>query len=346
MRTGRTRLLTAIDSHTAGHPTRVVTGGLPVLRGDSVAAKRDHFAQHHDRLRTFLLHEPRGHAAMVGVVPCESRRADFGAFFLASFTYLDMCGHATIGLAVTLDAMGLIAPDSDGHTRFTLEVPAGVVTVHVRYRHDRIVAVGFDNLPARLAVRDVPLRGPGGQPEIGVDGGPLLADIAYGGNWYGLVHAGSAGLRLAPDGTAAALPLGARLKQGLNRRIAAGEFPGLSEPLDSILFWEADSDPDGTPVSRHLVVIGPIKFDRSPCGTGTSARLAQMLSRGWLAAGATVRARNVLGVDFTASAQPLGVEPSGVFSVQPQVWGTAHLTGHHTFVCTPDDPLPDGFLCT
>lgn len=330
--------LTTIDSHTAGHPTRVVIDGLPALHGSSVAELRDDFARRHDRLRSFLLHEPRGHAAMVGAVLCDSTRADFGAFFLASFTYLDMCGHATIGLAVTLDAMGLVGPDPQGRARFTLEVPAGVVTVHMRYSGQRIVAVGFDNLPARLLARDITVAGS--------DGRPLRADIADGGNRYGLVEAGAAGLRLAPDGTGAALSLGARIKQDLNRRIAAGLIPGVDAPLDSILFWQAEADPDGVAVSRHLVVIGPIKFDRSPCGTGTSARLAQMLARGWLQPGQTIRARNILDVDFTASAVPLPGSDDGGFAVQPQVWGTAHVTGQHVFVHAPDDPLPDGFLCS
>lgn len=326
------RWIATIDSHTAGHPTRVVAGGLPVLSGDTVAARRDDFRARFDRLRTFLLHEPRGHAAMVGVVLTESRVADFGAFFLGSYTYLEMCGHATIGLAVTLDHMGLIGSPGQAESHFTLEVPAGIITVHVARRDGAVSAVTFENVPARVAALDVP-----------VSAGDLAvtADVVWGGNWYGLVPAREAGVVLAPSGVSHAMATGAALKAALNALIAAGAVAGADEPIDSILFHDTQQEAGGL-VSRQLVVLEANKFDRSPCGTGSSARLAQLVARGRLQPGQTIRTRNILDVDFTAT--PMAIE-GDAGAVRPHISGLAHITGEHRFVLAAGDPLPDGFLC-
>ena len=326
------RWISTIDSHTAGHPTRVVTGGVPTLVGDTVAARRDDFKARFDPLRTFLLHEPRGHAAMVGVILTESRVADFGAFFLGSYKYLEMCGHATIGLAVTLDHMGLIGPSEAAETSFTLEVPAGVVTVHVTRANGAVTAVTFENVPARVAATDVPLA---------AAGRPVKADVVWGGNWYGIVEAAAAGVELAPSGVSHAMAVGAALKAELNAAIAAGRVTGAAEPIDSILFYETGRGADGV-VSRQLVVLESNKFDRSPCGTGSSARLAQLVARGEIALDQTIRTRNILDVDFTAVARPIAGRTD---AIEPHIVGLAHITGEHRFGLAEGDPLPDGFLC-
>lgn len=326
------RWISTIDSHTAGHPTRVVTGGVPPLCGATVAARAEDFRVRFDALRTFLLHEPRGHAAMVGVVMTESQLADFGAFFLGSYKYLEMCGHATIGLAVTLDHMGLIGASEDPTSSFTLEVPAGVITVHVRRRNGAVAAVTFENVPALVACRDV---------TIAAGGASVLADVVWGGNWYGLVEARSAGVELAPAGVSHAMATGAALKAELNVMIAAGAVAGVVRPIDSILFYEAQTDDHG-PVSRQLVVLESNKFDRSPCGTGSSARLAQMVARGEIGLDQPLRTRNILDVDFTATARAIEGRTD---AIEPHIVGLAHITGEHRFVLAQGDPLPDGFLC-
>ncbi len=326
------RWISTIDSHTAGHPTRVVTGGVPPLHGDTVAARCEDFRARFDALRTFLLHEPRGHAAMVGVVLTESRLADFGAFFLGSYKYLEMCGHATIGLAVTLDHMGLIGPSEAPTSSFTLEVPAGVITVHVHRQNGAVAAVTFENVPAHVAASGV---------RLAAGGSSVLADVVWGGNWYGLIEARSAGVELAPAGVSHAMAIGAALKAELNAMIAAGAVAGVTRPIDSILFYDAQTDEHG-PVSRQLVVLESNKFDRSPCGTGSSARLAQMVARGELGLDQPIRTRNILGVDFTATARAIAGRTD---AIEPHIVGLAHITGEHRFVLTAGDPLPDGFLC-
>lgn len=326
------RWISTIDSHTAGHPTRVVTGGVPPLHGDTVAARCDDFRVRFDALRTFLLHEPRGHAAMVGVVMTESRLADFGAFFLGSYKYLEMCGHATIGLAVTLDHMGLIGASDEPMSSFTLEVPAGVITVHVRRQNGAVAAVTFENVPAYVACRGV---------TVAAGGASVSADVVWGGNWYGLVQARAAGVELAPAGVSHAMATGAALKAELNAMIAAGAVAGVGRPIDSILFYETQTDDQG-PISRQLVVLESNKFDRSPCGTGSSARLAQMVARGEIGLDQPIRTRNILDVDFTATARAI---EGRVDAIEPHIVGLAHITGEHRFVLSDGDPLPDGFLC-
>lgn len=330
------RLVNTVDSHTAGHPTRVVTGGLPPLRGRTVAERADDFRDRFDAIRTFLLHEPRGHAAMVGVVLTESATADFGAFFLGSYKYLEMCGHATIGLAVTLDHLGLIAPGPDGRdARFSLEVPAGIIEVRLAYEGGRIESVDFDNVPAFVAASGV---------EISYEGRSLAVDIAYGGNWYALVAAREAGIDLTPSGVSRAMTVGAALKAQVNVGIAASEIAGQSVPVDSVLFYETTREETGT-VSQQLVVLESNKFDRSPCGTGTSARLAQLFAQGRISAGETIRSRNILGIEFQGSATPLSLGPEGQARIVPSVRGLAHITGIHAFVLTEGDPIAAGFLC-
>lgn len=327
------RFIATVDSHTAGHPTRVVTGGLAPLIGESVAARRDDFRARFDDLRTFLLHEPRGHAAMVGVVLTESRIADFGAIFLGSYGYLDMCGHATIGLARTLDFLGLLKR-TEGLASFTLEVPAGVVTVRLNYEAGDVAAIGFDNVPARVAAVD---------GRIAAAGLLVPVDIAYGGNWYGLVAAEDAGIDLSPAGVGRAMQVGSALKTALNADIEAGLYGTDIEPVDSILFHDTRREDDAL-VSRHLVVLASNKFDRSPCGTGTSARLAQLVHRGTIASGERIVSESVLGTRFAAKAERLP-DAGPLAAIQPTVTGLAHITGQHGFLLEAGDPLPHGFLC-
>lgn len=329
-----TRMIMTVDSHTAGHPTRVITGGLPPLKGETVAEKYAWFAQTLDDLRPFLLHEPRGHAGMVGAVLTESEGADYGAFFLGSYNYLPMCGHATIGLAATLDYLGLITPDGAGRAAVSLEVPAGRVDLALTYEGRRLTAVRFANVPAFVAARDVALS---------ALGAPIACDIAYGGNWYALVEAEAAGVSLEPSGVTAAMATGGRLKREINEMIDRGQIPGAEERVHSVLFYRTSREAGGL-VSRQLVVLAPNKFDRSPCGTGTSARLAQLIGRGEVACGERIRARNILNIDFTAFAEPHD-GPGARPMYRPHIEGMAHITGQHSFIRTEHDPLPRGFLC-
>jgi proline racemase len=322
-----------VDSHTAGHPTRVVLSGIPPLPGDSVRARRDHFRRHFDDLRPLLLHEPRGHAAMVGLVPVPSAVADYGCFFISSYVYLDMCGHGTIGYARTLAATGALSRET-APERFTLETPAGIVDVGLNWSADgALEGVRLRNVPSYVAAEDVSVTL--------ADIGEVHADLAYGGMWYLLVDARPLGLALDTDHVAAALSLGSRLKAAFNDVL---HERGLIDHADkaSVLFYE---DAAGEAASaRHLLVLEANKFDRSPCGTGTAARTAQLVLRGRLAAGGHYRAENLLGVAFEATVvgeTRVGVRPAVIVEIA----GNAHITAFSTIVRERGDPLPTGFLC-
>jgi proline racemase len=317
------RTVQVVDSHTAGHPTRVFLGGLPVLEGTTVRERRDDFRTRFDHLRPQLLHEPRGHAAMVGAVLTESRAADFGAFFISSYAYLDMCGHATIGLAKTLGATGQIDLACRSPA-FTLETPAGIVTVEVAIEAGEIGDIAFRNVPAHVEEAALAVEVPGV--------GEVAAAIAWGGCRYALVDAGAYGWPLTPDLTGQMCRRGAAIKAALNA--------GRAAPVDSVLLFEKL----GPACGRHLVVLESHKFDRSPCGTGTSARIAQLVAAGGLELGSEYEALSVLGTRFGCRVEEIA-ERDGRMTVVTRITGRGWLTAFSTLVVEVGDPLAAGFLC-
>ncbi|CAN7552617.1 proline racemase family protein [Mesorhizobium sp. LjNodule214] len=319
-----------IDSHTAGHPTRVILSGVPKLSGSSVREKRDHFRQHLDHLRSALLHEPRGHAAMVGLVPVASEVADYGAFFISSYVYLDMCGHGTIGFARTLAFTGQISFETGDS--FTLETPAGIVTVHLNWNEDgSLDRVRIANVPSYVGLE---------QLSVAVEGvGKVDAAIVYAGMWYALVDAASLGLKLVPDSASALMQLGARIKGAIKAATQGMPlFAGATAP--SVLFYDADSENSAT----HFLVLESNKFDRSPCGTGTSARLTYLLQKGLIGPDQTYHARNILGIPFEARLQGRA-QVEGRDAMIVEIEGAAFITSTQTIYFEKSDPLSQGFLC-
>lgn len=288
-----------------------------------VAGGQHDFRARFDHLRPQLLHEPRGHAAMVGAFLTESRTADFGAFFISSYAYLDMCGHATIGLARTLAATGQI--ELAGSTvEFTLETPAGIVTVEVQSDVGEIGEIAFRNVPAYVEEPSVATLVP--------DLGRVEAAIAWGGCRYALVDAGARDWPLAPDRTGLMCRHGAAIKAALNK--------GRAVPVESVLFFEEQGPARG----RHLVVLESNKFDRSPCGTGTSARVAELVARGRLGLGGEYEAESVVGTRFRCRIEEIA-EREGRTTIVPRITGRAWLTAFATLVVEAGDPLAAGFLC-
>lgn len=318
-----------IDSHTAGHPTRVILSGIPKLAGKSVLERRDDFRARFDHLRPALLHEPRGHAAMVGLVPVHSDVADYGAFFISSYVYLDMCGHGTIGFAKTLAFTGQISPRTGDS--FTLETPAGVVTVGLVWDgNGALSAVRIQNVPSYVGLEGL---------VVDVDGvGRVTTDIVYGGMWYALVDATSLGLALEPERTSSLMLKGAAIKQAIKDAIAGMPlFEG--SPAPSVLFYVADS-PDS---AVHFLVLESNKFDRSPCGTGTSARMTHLLHKGELTPGEAYHARNIFGIPFEARLAGT-TDVAGRAAAIVEIEGNAFVTSTQTIFFEADDPLSKGFL--
>lgn len=313
-----------VDTHTAGHPTRVILSGVPKLEGRSVLEKREDFRARFDTLRALLLHEPRGHAAMVGLVPVHSEVADYGAFFVSSYVYLDMCGHGTIGFAKTLAATGQISPATGDS--FTLETPAGTVEV-------RLTWSGAGELAA-VRLRNVACRFGPAALQVDVEGlGHVTAEIVYGGMWYALVDAAPLGLDLCADNASTLMRVGSSIKTAIAKEVAnLPEMAGAVAP--SVLFFRETGPAEAT----HFLVLDINKFDRSPCGTGTSARLAALARQGRLNPDGRYVARNVLGHTFVA--ELVDETSEGLVA---DVSGNAFLTAFSTIVVERDDRL-GGFL--
>jgi 4-hydroxyproline epimerase len=302
-----------IDSHTEGEPTRLVVAGGPDLGSGLLVERRRIFAESYDRFRTFALNEPRGFEAVVGALLCEpaARDCDAGLIFFNNAGYLGMCGHATIGAAVTLAHMGRLAP---GKRRF--ETPVGIVTVELHDRNTATVA----NVPSFVHRQAV---------KVAVDRlGAVTGDIAWGGNWFFLTEADcpiEAGA--IPALTEAAL----RIKQALVREGVTGSGGAEIDHIE--LFGPSSTGAN----SRNFVLCPGGAYDRSPCGTGTSAKLACLAARGALAPGALWVQESVIGTRFIAR-YDLGENGA----IQPRITGRAWVTAEATLVRDPSDPFPNG----
>jgi len=323
----------AVDSHTEGMPTRVITGGVGVLPGATMAERRTILMKERDDLRTFFVHEPRGHSAMSGAIlqPPTRPDADVGVLFIEVSGWLPMCGHGTIGVATVLVETGMVAV-TEPVTTIRLDAPAGLVTAKVAVRDGRAESVTLENVPSFAADLDATVEVPGH--------GTLAYDLAFGGNFYAFVRAQDLGVtfdRAHKDDI---------MRAGLAVMDAINEHAGPRHPADPAiggLKHVAVLAPDSTPAhTRHAMVIHPGWFDRSPCGTGTSARLAQLHARGELALGEDMTNESFIGTRFTGRAVA-ATEVAGLPAVVPSITGRAWITGTAQYLLDPDDPFPHGF---
>ena len=312
------RVFHAVDSHTEGMPTRVVTGGVGVLPGDTMLERKLRFEREQDHVRTLLMHAPRGHGAMSGAIlqPPTRPDADWGVVFIEVSGCLPMCGHGTIGVATVLVETGMVAV-TEPETIVRLDVPAGLVEARVAVRDGRARGVTIRNVPAFLHARD--------QEALGIP-----YDLAFGGNFYAIAPAAAAGLTVAPEHAGALIARGLELMAAVGEPVHPRE-PGIRGCRHVI--WTSD-EPDG----RSAVAIHPGWVDRSPCGTGTSARMAMLHARGELALGEPFVHRSIIGTAFQGR---LVEEVDG--GVVPEITGRAWITGMGQYLLDPEDPFPHGF---
>jgi proline racemase len=327
------RMIQTVDSHTEGNSTRVITGGYPVPPGRTLLERRAWLWRHDDGLRRMLNFEPRGHGMMCSVLlmPPVDERADFSVIIMEQDEYVPMCGHCMIGTAMTVVATGMVAA-SEPLTTVAIETPAGLVRCEVEVRGGRIGGVSFTNVESFLLHRDA---------EVEVEGlGEVRLDIAYGGDFYAIVDADPLGLRLSPDNDAALIAAAQRIIPAVSRQldIRHPERPDINRCYQT-LFTSAAT---GTGDLKQTIVCPPGSLDRSPCGTGTSARVAALYTRGDLRLHQPMRFAGVLGTCFVGEAVA-EQERAGVLYVSPKVTGRAWITGFHQFVLDPEDPLPGGF---
>ncbi|HET6288398.1 MAG TPA: proline racemase family protein [Amycolatopsis sp.] len=328
------RSITAVDSHTEGMPTRVVTGGIGVIPGDTMAERRRYFMAHLDHLRRFLMNEPRGHSAMSGAIlqPPTRPDADWGVVYIEVSGCLPMCGHGTIGVATVLVETGMVEV-TEPKTVVRLDTPAGLVHAEVEVRDGRAERVKLRNVASFLAERDAVVEVPGL--------GEVRYDLAYGGNFYAILELSQVDIpfdRVEKDRILAA---GLDIMAAINRqRPPIHPADPLIGGCKHVQFLAPGSD---ARVSRNAMAIHPGWFDRSPCGTGTSARMAQLHARGELPLHTPFENSSFIGTTFTGE---LVAETTvgGVPAVVPEFSGRAWITGNATYLLDPDDPFPAGFV--
>jgi trans-L-3-hydroxyproline dehydratase len=330
--------IATLDLHAAGEPLRVVTAGAPEIPGATMLARRRWMREHADDLRRALMWEPRGHADMYGciVTPPVSAEADVGVLFLHNEGYSTMCGHGVIALVTALIGTGTL-PAQGAATPVALDTPAGLVraTAHLD-AEGRVERVSFVNVPSFVLARDVAVTVPGV--------GPVLVDVAFGGAFYAVLPAERVGLRVAPDETARLVAAGEAIKRAVNATLT------IRHPDDadlSYLYGTILTGPPEDPAhhSRNCCVFANGEVDRSPTGTGVSARLALLAARGELADGAAIVIESILGAASAFAGRVVGRTAVGAYpAVLPEVSGTAYITGRHEFFLDPRDPLGAGFL--
>lgn len=323
-----------IDGHTAGMPVRMVVGGAPKLQGDDQAARRLNFIEKHDWIRRALMMEPRGHAYMSGTIfyPSSSEEFDMGLVFIETSGSLPMCGHATIGSVTFAIEHGLVQPRVPGTVR--IETPAGLVVATYTMSGSKVTSVRFTNVPSFLLHRDV---------EVSIEGmGKLKVDVAYGGNFYAIVEEQENFTDLADYPVTDLLVFGRAVQAAVNSEVDVvhPEIPSI-RGLKHCL-WS------GRPVSgsadrRVVVIAGDHLIDRSPCGTGTSARVAQRASRGLLNPGQAFVHESLTGGQFIGRIEEQ-IMVGSLPAVRPSVEGQAYITGLNTIFVDRDEPYADGFL--
>ncbi|MEV6574704.1 proline racemase family protein [Streptomyces sp. NPDC051577] len=325
----------AVDSHTEGMPTRVITGGVGVIPGATMAQKRLHFIEHLDHVRTLLMYEPRGHSAMSGAIlqPPTRPDADFGVLYIEVSGLLPMCGHGTIGVATVLVETGMV-PVVEPVTTVRLDTPAGLVSVDVRVEDGAARTATFTNVPAFSVGLDLKTEVPGL--------GTVTHDLAYGGNFYAFVELDALGLPFDRARGDELLAAGLAVMDAINAsddRPVHPEDPSIAG-VKHVYLAAPGSDARR---SRHAMAIHPGWFDRSPCGTGTSARMAQLHARGLLEQGADFVNESFIGTEFTG--RLIGeTTVAGIPAVVPTVTGRAWITGTAQYFLDPSDPFPGGFL--
>ncbi|GAA0578917.1 proline racemase family protein [Kribbella sandramycini] len=328
------RTITAIDSHTEGMPTRVVTGGVGVIPGATMAERREYFEKHLDGLRQFLMNEPRGHAAMSGAIlqPPTRPDADWGVLYIEVSGCLPMCGHGTIGVATVLVESGMVEVQ-EPVTVVRLDTPAGLVVVEVAVSNGRAEHVTLRNVPSYSHTLDAVVDVPGY--------GSITYDLAYGGNFYAILPITRIAWgfdRKYKDEI---------LRTGLDIMAAINATDRPVHPLDPSIHsckhvQFTAPGLDGAD-SRNAMAIHPGWFDRSPCGTGTSARMAQLYARGELALDTDFVNESFIGTRFTGRLiERTTVGPYD--AVVPTITGRAWITGTANYLLDPDDPFPTGFV--
>lgn len=322
-----------IDGHTAGAPVRLVTGGAPPLKGDTQTDRRAHFMADYDWIRQSLMFEPRGHAMMSGAVlyPPGREDCDMAVVYIETSGCLPMCGHGTIGTVTFAIEHGLVTPKTPGSLR--LETPAGIVGAEYKSNGRHVTSVKLTNIPSFLYRQDYKFDA----PELG----PLTIDIAYGGNFYPIVEPQENFRDMADFAPGDLLRIGRACREKLNQELdmVHPENPAIRGCRHWM--WTGEPAKPGAH-GRNAVIYGDQAIDRSPCGTGTSARLAQRAARGLLDDHEDFVHESIIGSLFTGRIEG-HTKVGELDAVIPSIEGSAYVTGLNTIFVDDRDPFVHGF---
>jgi 4-hydroxyproline epimerase len=322
-----------IDAHTCGNPVRLVAGGGPVLQGANMSEKRQHFLREYDWIRRGLMFEPRGHDMMSGSIlyPPHDPANDVAVLFIETSGCLPMCGHGTIGTVTIALEQGLVHPRVPGHLR--LETPAGLVLVEYRQEGNRVTSVKLTNVPAFLAAEGIEVECP--------DLGRLRVDVAYGGNFYAIVDPQAHFPGLQHFRAEQLIAWSREMRKNINEaHTFVHPENDTIRGLSHILWTGTPLDAGST--ARNAVFYGDKAIDRSPCGTGTSARMAQWYAKGLLKPGDVFVHESIIGSKFIGRIEE-ETTVAGRAAIRPSIEGWAIITGYNHLIFDENDPYVHGF---
>ncbi|MFQ6017179.1 MAG: proline racemase family protein [Kiloniellaceae bacterium] len=327
------RMIRTIDSHTEGNPTRVIVGGVPVPPGDTLMDKSEWLQRNDDDLRRMLNFEPRGSGLMCSVLllPPMSKEADFAVIISEQDVYVPMSGHNIIGTAMTVVSTGMVRA-TEPVTTVRFDTPAGLVACDVAFENGTVGPVSFENVESFLLCERARLR---------VEAyGNLMVDVAYGGDMYVFVDADSIGVELAPHNDAQLIDASAKVRHAVAEQLETvhPERPDINTCYQVLFTSEKKTVGD----YKQTILCPPGALDRSPCGTGTSARLALLFARGEIGLNEARKFEGPLGTYMVG--EVISADTRNGFSfVTPCITGHSYITGFHDFVLDPADPLARGF---
>lgn len=329
------RTIHTIDAHTGGEPLRILVSGMPPVPGNTILEKRSWLKANRDDLRQFLMNEPRGHADMYGayLFPPVTAGADFGVIFIHNEGYSDMCGHGIIALGKVLVEMGYVERTSPT-TRIGFDAPAGFIEAHVEWDGARAGRVTFRNVPSFIYLRDVEVDTP--------SFGRTVGDIVFGGAFYYYINAEPTGLEIKPEAVRSLIQLGAETKAAVKAKVRIQHplEPGLDQLYGTII----DGAPNRPGVDQsNVCIFADREVDRSPTGTGTSGRAAQLFLRGRLALNQPFINGSIVGSAFEVRVVDT-LQVGSFDAAVTEVTGMAHIAGFNQWVLEESDPFPTGFF--
>ena len=324
----------AVDSHTMGEPTRIVTGGIPSIKGNTMPEKKAYLENNMDYIRTAIMHEPRGHKDMFGsiITAPTKEEADLGIIFMDGGGYLNMCGHGSIGAATIAVETGMVEV-KEPYTNIVLEAPAGLVKAKVKVKNGKAIEASIVNVPSFLYKEGLTID----VPNIG----NVKVDISFGGSFFALVDSRELGIDICPENSTKLTEVGLMIRDIINSTVEI-KHPTLEhiKTVDLVEIYGPAKNPQAT--YQNVVVCGEGQVDRSPCGTVTSAKMAARYAKGKLKIGEDFIYESILGTMFKGRVleETMVGDYKGII---PEITGSAYITGFNHFVIDEDDPVKYGF---